>query len=168
MANLFSEGLVVKSTGKWVILRTSAGKLMDARLRGKLKLLNSQHTSPIAVGDKVLYSFSEQDQEANIESILDRKNHLIRKATKQSKQTHIIASNIDLACLIVSISNPQTPLGFIDRFLTMTAAYQIPTLIVINKMDLLAAKSFHGFSFTIHQQIFGGFLGELPSNFTDY
>lgn len=131
------EALVTKTTGKNVELRTTKGDIIDARIRGKLKLLDLKQTNPVAVGDKVIYSLSK-DGEASIERILDRKNYVIRKATRLSKQTQIIASNLDMACLVVSIARPTTPLGFVDRFLTMTTAYDIPTILIVNKLDLIS------------------------------
>lgn len=129
------EGLVLKSTGKWLVIKSEDGEIYQARIRGKLKLLDLKHTNPVAVGDRVLYSFSKSD-EVVVEAVLERRNYVIRKATKASKQTHIIAANIDYACLVISLKSPETPLGFIDRFLVSTASFGIPTVLIINKKDL--------------------------------
>lgn len=127
-------GLVMKSTGSWYWVREDSGKMVNARMRGKFRLDNIQHTNPIAVGDFVDY---EIDNEGNgvINKIHERKNYIIRKSVNLSKKTHIIASNIDRAFLVVTVNNPKTSYGFIDRFLVTAEAYHIPATLVFNKMD---------------------------------
>lgn len=127
-------GLVMKSTGSWYWVREDSGNMVNARMRGKFRLDNIQHTNPIAVGDFVDY---EIDNEGNgvINKIHERKNYIIRKSVNLSKKTHIIASNIDRAFLVVTVNNPKTSYGFIDRFLVTAEAYHIPATLVFNKMD---------------------------------
>lgn len=127
-------GLVMKSTGSWYAVRDEAGNMVKARIRGKFRIANIQHTNPIAVGDFVDY---EIDNEGNgvITKIHERKNYIIRRSVNLSKKTHIIASNIDRAFLVVTVNNPKTSYGFIDRFLVTAEAYHIPATIVFNKMD---------------------------------
>lgn len=126
---------VIKSTGSWYILRDDSGKTINARIRGKFRLDKIQHTNPIAVGDIVEFEL-DKDEVAVITKIEERKNYIIRRSVNLSKKTHIIASNIDKAFLVVTLDNPKTSLGFIDRFLVTAEAYHIPTVLVFNKMDV--------------------------------
>lgn len=128
-------GTVIKSTGSWYEVRTSEA-IIKCRIKGKFRLEGIKHTNPIAVGDYVEIALEENRDTGVITQIHDRKNYIIRKSSNLSKQTHIIASNIDQALLVVSLIQPQTSLGFIDRFLMTAEAYHIPTIIVINKADL--------------------------------
>ncbi len=130
------KGVVTKSTGSWYKVLTPQGQTIECRLRGKLKLGGSKATNPVAVGDHVQISSSGSEQWV-IEDILDRKNYIIRKATKLSRQTHVIAANLDQAVIIATIRLPKTSTGFIDRFLATCEAYSIPACIVFNKIDLL-------------------------------
>lgn len=125
-------GKVIKSTGSnyWVLIND---EVITAKLVGKLRLLNSKHTNPVSVGDEVLLSEDLQ----SIVDIVDRKNYLVRKSTNLSKQTHVIASNLDEVFIVASIKQPRTSLGFIDRLLVTAAAYHIPCSIIFNKVDLL-------------------------------
>lgn len=125
---------VVKSTGSWYLIQVESGRILKARIRGKFRLNKIQHTNPIAVGDIVEFEIDEDDL-AVITKIEDRKNYIIRRSVNLSKKTHIIASNIDRAFLIITIDNPKTSTGFIDRFLVTAEAYHIPVTIVINKID---------------------------------
>jgi ribosome biogenesis GTPase / thiamine phosphate phosphatase len=128
------EGRVIKSTGSWYMVKVGE-KLMKCRLRGKFKQDDLKLTNPIAVGDFVEVA-QEQDQEtAVITEILPRENYIIRKSTRKTHFSHILASNIDQAFLIITLRNPRTSLGFIDRFLVSTESFRIPTTIVVNKMD---------------------------------
>jgi len=126
--------MVVKSTGSWYSVRTSNGEYLDCRIRGKFRIKDLKSTNPIAVGDIVLLSKEADDY--LIYEILERKNYIVRKSVNLSKQVHIIASNIDQAFLIVTLASPSTSVGFIDRFLVTAEAYQIPTILVFNKVDL--------------------------------
>ena len=131
------KGHITKSTGSWYqVLELDHKQFYEARIRGKFKLLKSRLTNPIAVGDFVEFEL-EQDQVAWITKIEPRKNYLIRKSVNLSKESHIIASNIDLACFIFTLKFPETSLGFLDRFLACCEAYNIPAMILFNKMDTL-------------------------------
>lgn len=131
------KGQVIKSTGSWYqVLEIDSKKIYDARIRGKFKLLKTRLTNPLAVGDYVVFDI-ENDGVAWITKIEPRKNYLIRKSVNLSKESHIIASNIDLACFIFTLKFPETSLGFLDRFLATCEAYNIQPLILFNKMDVL-------------------------------
>ncbi|MEG0187170.1 ribosome small subunit-dependent GTPase A [Algoriella sp.] len=129
------KGIVIKSTGSWYHLLTEDGATYQARIRGKFRIANIKHTNPIAVGDEVDFEI-DKDDIAVITKIHERKNYIIRKSVNLSKKTHIIASNIDVAFLVVTLSNPKTSFGFIDRFLITAEAYQIPVVILFNKIDI--------------------------------
>jgi len=129
------KGIVFKSTGSWYYVRLENGQYIDARIRGKLRLLDLKSTNPIAVGDRV--ELIKTDIDYNIREILPRINYIIRKSNNLSKQTHIIASNIDQAILFVTIIAPHTSQGFIDRFLVAAESFHIPTVLLFNKFDLL-------------------------------
>lgn len=128
------KGIVTKSTGSWYHLRTEDGTTYQARIRGKFRIANIKHTNPIAVGDEVEFEIDSDDL-AMITKIEERKNYIIRKSVNLSKKTHIIASNIDVAFLVVTMANPKTSFGFIDRFLITAEAYHIPVVILFNKID---------------------------------
>ncbi|MBS9525539.1 ribosome small subunit-dependent GTPase A [Litoribacter ruber] len=128
------KGRVIKSTGSWYMVQVG-DKLLQCRLRGKFKQDDLKLTNPIAVGDYVEME-QEQDQDtAVITEILPRENYIIRKSTRKTHFSHIMASNIDQAFLVVTLRNPRTSLGFIDRFLVSAESFRIPTTIVVNKMD---------------------------------
>lgn len=131
------KGLITKSTGSWYqVLEQETGRFFEARIRGKFKLIKTRLTNPLAVGDFVEFSL-EQDDVAWITKIEPKKNYLIRKSVNLSKEAHIIASNIDIACFIYTLKFPETSLGFLDRFLACCEAYNIKPLILFNKMDTL-------------------------------
>lgn len=130
------DGIVVKSTGSWYEVMKPDRQIVNCRLKGKFRLEGVKHTNPITVGDKVKFELEPNSENGVINTIEPRKNYIIRKASNLSKQTHIIASNIDQALLMVTIAFPSTSLGFIDRFLVTAEAYHIPTTIVFNKVDL--------------------------------
>lgn len=134
------KGLITKSTGSWYqVLEYETGRFFEARIRGKFKLIKTRLTNPLAVGDLVEFSL-EQDDVAWITKIEPRKNYLIRKSVNLSKEAHIIASNIDIACFIFTLKYPETSLGFLDRFLVCCEAYSIKPLILFNKMDVLSEQ----------------------------
>ena len=133
------KGLVYRSTGSWYDVKLTDGTFIKARIGGKFRTLSIKTTNPIAVGDLVNVIFNDHD-EAVIKAIEKRKNYIIRKSVNLSKEAHIIASNIDLAVLLVTISNPITTPGFIDRFTVTAEAYNVPLLIVFNKLDLYDNK----------------------------
>ena len=126
------KGLVVKNTGSWYTVRTDDGQLLDCKVKGNFRLKGIRTTNPVAVGDRV-----EVNDEGWIVSIEDRRNYIIRKSINLSKQSHIIAANVDQAFLIVTVANPQTSTTFIDRFLASAEAYRVPVILVFNKTDLL-------------------------------
>ena len=132
------KGLVVKSTGSWYEVETEQGERIQARLRGKFRIKGLKSTNPLAVGDKVEYEL--EGDEGIIHAIEDRKNYIIRKSINLSKQVQIIAANIDSLFLIITIKDPVTTLGFVDRFLVGAEAYRIPTVLVYNKIDLLITE----------------------------
>ena len=130
-------GLVYKSTGSWYTVKTLNGKFYECRIKGKFRLKDIKSTNPIAVGDYVDFELeTKNNQETGvINRIQDRKNYIVRKSVKLSKQTHIIASNIDQVFLLVTINNPPTFTSFIDRFLVTAEAYSIKTVLLFNKID---------------------------------
>lgn len=130
------QGLVLRTTGSWYkVAPSEGGGLIDCRLRGNYRLRGNKQTNPIAVGDQVLYVVQE-DGTGLISEVCDRRNYIVRKATKLSKQTHVIASNIDQLCIVATLGFPRTSTGFIDRLLVTAEAYHIPARIVFNKVDL--------------------------------
>ena len=130
------KGVVTKSTGSWYAVYMENGDRIDCRLKGKFRIKGIKSTNPVAVGDYVNFEFEQGKETGVINKIFDRKNYIIRKSVKLSKQTHIIASNIDIAFLLVTIDNPPTSTGFIDRFLATAEAYSIPVIILFNKIDM--------------------------------
>lgn len=136
MANEKLRAQVVRSTGSWYILRNEEGKVLDARIRGKFRLDGIKTTNPVAVGDWVKYESSKDDNHV-ITEIEERKNFIVRKSVNLSKQAHIIATNMDFAVLVVTVANPRTSSGFIDRFLITAEAYHIDTVLIFNKIDIL-------------------------------
>src|SRR5574344_2767796 len=128
------QGLVIRTTGSWYKVLVGE-KEYDCRLRGNFRLRGNKQTNPIAVGDNVVFELAEDGTGVIIE-IMDRKNYIIRRATKLSKQTHVIAANIDQLCVVATLAFPRTSTGFIDRLLVTAEAYHIPALILFNKIDL--------------------------------
>jgi ribosome biogenesis GTPase len=131
------KGVVLRSTGSWYSVLCESGDKVDCRLKGKLRTHGIRTTNPVSVGDYVCVEQSDR-HEAVISEILPRDNYMIRKATRLSKSSHIIAANIDMAFLIVKLAAPRTSLGFIDRFLVTAGAYHIPAALIFNKIDLLS------------------------------
>ena len=131
-------GTVYKSTGSWYSVKTDQGKFYQCKIKGKLRLENFKSTNPVAVGDRVNFSLEYNDEEnlGIIQNILERKNYIIRKSVNLSKQSHILASNIDLLVMVITIKDPITTTSFIDRFLVNAEAYSIETLLVFNKYDI--------------------------------
>ena len=129
------EGIVYKSTGSWYLIKCN-NDFFECRIKGKIRLKDLDTTNPIAVGDNVIFEKdSKEEGQGIISEILPRKNYIIRKSVKLSKQSHIIASNIDLTLLLITKDNPPTSFNFIDRFLVTCEAYQIPVILVFNKID---------------------------------
>ncbi|MBR4644296.1 MAG: ribosome small subunit-dependent GTPase A [Bacteroidaceae bacterium] len=131
-------GLVIKNTGSWYVVKTDDGQLFDCKVKGNFRLKGIRSTNPVAVGDRVSITspFGGGQEGAFITEILDRKNYIIRKASNLSKQSHIIAANVDMAALIVTVSHPETSTTFIDRFLASAEAYRVPVLLIFNKTDI--------------------------------
>ncbi len=133
---ILKQGTVLKSTGKWYIVELKDGVIVDCRIRGKIRLDGLRTTNPIAAGDQVLIS-SERDEEGKgvITSVELRKNYIARKSTNLSKQSQILAANIDKAYLMVTLKSPVTHLAFIDRFLVSAESFRVPVAILFNKVD---------------------------------
>lgn len=142
MSQLLS-GKVVRSTGSSSSVVTEEGQLIECKLKGKFRTKGIRTTNPIAVGDEVGFRKEPDSLIGVIEKIYDRKNYLIRKATKLSKATHIIAANIDQVIVIASLVKPRTSTGFIDRVLTTAEAYHVPSVVVFNKLDLYTDEHFN-------------------------
>ena len=130
------EGLVIRTTGSWYRVLLADGGQLDCRLRGNYRLRGNKQTNPVAVGDRVLFEIQD-DGTGVIHEVQDRRNYIVRRATKLSKQTHVIAANIDLLCIVATLGLPRTSTGFIDRLLVTAEAYHIPACIIFNKCDLL-------------------------------
>ncbi|MBQ8423933.1 MAG: ribosome small subunit-dependent GTPase A [Coprobacter sp.] len=129
------HGLVIKNTGSWYQVKTDDGALIECKIKGNFRLKGIRSTNPVAVGDKVHIDINKEGT-AFIVDIDERENYIIRKASNLSKESHILAANIDQALLVVTINHPQTHLVFIDRFLATAEAYRIPVRLIFNKIDL--------------------------------
>lgn len=135
------EGLVVKSTGSWYVVKTEHGENVKCRIRGKFKMQDMMVTNPVAVGDKVEFEL-EPDGNGVIHKIFPRVNYLIRRSTRKTAFGHILASNIDLAVVVATLTFPKTSLGFIDRFLISAESFRIPALLVFNKTDMWTTEAY--------------------------
>ena len=131
------KGTVYKSTGSWYLVKTPKGELFDCRIKGKFRIKGIKSTNPVAVGDRVEFDIDEKADEVTgvIKKIEERENYIIRRSVNLSKQTHIIASNIDQVFLLVTLNNPPTFTTFIDRFLVTAEAYGIKAVLLFNKID---------------------------------
>ena len=136
------KGLVIKNTGSWYTVRTDNGDTVESKIKGNFRLKGIRSTNPVAVGDRVEIALN-QEGTAFITAIEDRRNYIVRKSQNLSKQSHIIAANVDQAFLIVTVSHPQTSTTFIDRFLASAEAYSVPVVLVFNKTDLLSPEELH-------------------------
>ena len=132
------KGLVIKNTGSWYTVRTDDGQLLDCKVKGNFRIKGIRSTNPVAVGDVVTVN-----GEGWITEIADRRNYIIRKSINLSKQSHILAANVDQALLVVTVVCPQTSTTFIDRFLASAEAYRVPVVLVFNKTDLLDDDARH-------------------------
>ena len=130
------HGLIIKNTGSWYTVKTDDGRIVECKVKGNFRLKGIRSTSPVAVGDYVDIIMNAAGT-ALISAIDDRKNYIIRKASNLSKQSQIIAANLDQALLIITIKQPETSTTFIDRFLAGAEAYRVPVVLVFNKTDLL-------------------------------
>ena len=140
------QGLVIKNTGSWYTVLTDDGRTIDSKIKGNFRLKGIRSTNPVAVGDRVSLSLTESsgnETTAFITDIEDRKNYVIRKASNLSKQSHILAANVDQVFLIVTVNYPETSTTFIDRFLASAEAYRIPVVLIFNKTDLLSPEELH-------------------------
>lgn len=145
------KGLVIKNTGSWYTVKTDDGQVVDCKVKGNFRLKGIRSTNPVAVGDRVSVANEIKRRESEgakergndnssglwITEIEDRKNYIIRKSSNLSKQSHILAANVDQAFLFVTINYPETSLTFIDRFLASAEAYRVPVVLIFNKTDLL-------------------------------
>ena len=127
-------GLVVKNTGSWYQVKTDAGDLVECKMKGHFRMQEIRSTNPIAVGDLVDFEMNV-DGTAMIHAIHDRRNYIVRRSSNLSKQSHILAANLDLVALIVTINYPETSTVFIDRFLATAEAYRVSACVVFNKID---------------------------------
>ena len=131
------KGLVIKNTGSWYTVLTDDGPTVDCKIKGNFRLRGIRSTNPVAVGDRV------EIKDGFITEIEDRRNYIIRKSINLSKQSHILAANVDQALLVVTVSKPETSTTFIDRFLASAEAYRVPVVLIFNKTDLLTADEQH-------------------------
>ena len=131
------QGTVYKSTGSWYQVKTESGEFYECRIKGKFRIQGIKSTNPVAVGDKVVFDLEDsvEGRTGVIKKIIDRENYIIRKSVNLSKQTHIIASNIDQVFLLITLNNPPTLTTFIDRFLVTAEAYDIKAVLLFNKVD---------------------------------
>ena len=136
------RGLVIKNTGFWYTVLTDDGATYDCKVKGNFRLKGIRSTNPVAVGDRVEI-IRNQEGTAFINAIEDRRNYIIRKSQNLSKQSHILAANVDQAFLVVTVNYPQTSTTFIDRFLASAEAYSVPVTLVFNKTDLLSDEERH-------------------------
>jgi ribosome biogenesis GTPase len=134
------QGLITKSTGSWYQVQTPEGKRYNCRIKGIFRTKGIRTTNPIAVGDIVDFEPEPEQETGVISNLHPRKNYIIRKSVNLSKQGHILAANLDQALLIVTLASPRTSLGFIDRFLVTAEAYDIPAMLVFNKLDLFSGE----------------------------
>ena len=131
------HGIVIKNTGFWYTVLTDDGCEVDSKVKGNFRLKGIRSTNPVAVGDGVEICVNAEGQ-ALITAIDDRRNYIVRRSTNLSKQSHIIAANVDQAFLVVTVAHPETATTFIDRFLASAEAYSVPVVLVFNKTDLLS------------------------------
>ena len=149
-----NRGLVIRTTGSWYNVLLADGTVVECRLRGNFRIRGNKQTNPIAVGDRIVFQPLD-DGTGMITAVDDRRNCIVRRATKLSKQTHVIAANIDLLCLVATLGFPRTSTGFIDRMLVTAEAYHIPAVIIFNKCDLYNDElwQFHNEVKAIYQNI---------------
>ena len=136
------KGLVIKNTGSWYTVKTDDGRTVESKIKGNFRLKGIRSTNPVAVGDRVEIAVN-QEGTAFITSIDERRNYIVRKSQNLSKQSHILAANVDQAVLVVTVNYPQTSTIFIDRFLASAEAYRVPVVLVFNKTDRLSPDERH-------------------------
>ncbi len=141
------KGLVIKNTGSWYTVLTDDGPTVDCKIKGNFRLRGIRSTNPVAVGDRVTILENKDNSSGEcygwITEIEDRRNYIIRKSINLSKQSHILAANVDQALLVVTVSKPETSTTFIDRFLASAEAYRVPVILIFNKTDLLTDDELH-------------------------
>ena len=136
------KGLVIKNTGSWYQVKTDDGQLVECKIEGNFRLKGIRSTNPVAVGDRVQIILN-QEGTAFISEIEDRKNYIIRRSSNLSKQSHILAANLDQCMLVVTVNYPETSTTFIDRFLASAEAYRVPVKILFNKVDAYDEDELH-------------------------
>jgi ribosome biogenesis GTPase len=150
------NGTIIKSTGIHYKVLDTKGQVIDCSIRGKLRTKEYDITNPVAVGDNVLFERDTRNDQGMITKVLDRRNYILRKSTNLSKQSQIIAANIDQVFLMITIILPETPVEFIDRFLMSAEAYRIPAKLIINKTDLYGEEDFEKME---HLELMYGSIG---------
>ncbi len=148
------KGLVVKNTGSWYTVKTDDARLIQSKIKGNYRLKGIRSTNPVAVGDRVELIIN-QEGTAFISEVEDRRNYIVRKSSNLSKQSHILAANIDQAILVVTVNYPETSTTFIDRFLASAEAYSVPVILAFNKDDLLTTeeKHYQEMMMTLYRQV---------------
>lgn len=136
------KGLVIKNTGSWYQVKTDDGQLVECKIKGNFRLKGIRSTNPVAVGDRVQIILN-QEGTAFISEIEDRKNYIIRRSSNLSKQSHILAANLDQCMLVATVNYPETSTTFIDRFLASAEAYRVPVKILFNKVDAYDEDELH-------------------------
>ena len=160
------DGLVIKNTGSWYTVLTDGGETVDCKIKGKFRLMDIRSTNPVAVGDRVTIEIGA-DKAAYITEIRDRSNYIVRKSPNLSKQSHIIAANVDQACLVVTVNRPQTSTTFIDRFLASAEAYRVPVILLFNKTDLLSDEELEYQRMMVHLYETVGYVCKAVSAIDD-
>ena len=145
-------GTVYKSTGSWYTVKGEDGNFYDCRIKGKFRIQDIKSTNPVSVGDHVIFDLEEKNEKVTgvIKDIKERTNYIVRKSVNLSKQTHIIASNIDVVFLIVTLNNPPTFTSFIDRFLVTAEAYKIKVVLLFNKIDTYSPEELNEVKYLAH------------------
>jgi ribosome biogenesis GTPase / thiamine phosphate phosphatase len=159
------EGIVIRSTGSWYTVRFGDGTLLECRLRGRIRTHGLKATNPVTVGDVVTVEPGEEGS-ATIIAISPRRNYIIRRSVNLSRISHIIASNIDIAFLVASVTSPRTSTGFIDRYLVTAKAYEIPAAIIFNKTDIYQQSHFEIVHKLVHEYSRIGYPCLLTSTIT--
>lgn len=145
------QGVVIRSTGSSYTVRADDGGTYECRLKGRMRLNGVKSTNPVAVGDRVVFAVEERD--CVISEVCDRRNYIVRRSTNLSKQSHVIAANVDQALLVTTINHPETSTVFIDRFLASAEAYGVPVVIVFNKVDVYTAEEMGELEY--REQVYG-------------
>lgn len=143
------RGLVIRNTGSWYQVKTDEGNLVDCKIKGNFRLKGIRSTNPVVVGDYVSIVMNPEGT-AFITEIEDRRNYIVRKASNLSKQSHILAANLDQCLLVVTVARPETSTVFIDRFLASAEAYRVPVVLVFNKADDLDSDERHYLDGLVH------------------